>query len=711
MNPQVAISADFLKAYAGIPRNNQKKVRAFIEKFKADPTQSSIHYEPLESTRDDKIRTVRVGLDYRAVVIHPPQGDVYVLVWVDHHDEAMEWARNKVFEVNRYTGSFQVWEAVEGAGGGRAPVSAADATDAIPGERLLGGHTDDVLLLLGVPEPLLPAVRALRTEEDLDGLAPYLPDEATDALYYLASGYSLDETIDELDRKAHDGKVDVPETVDTGDFAAALLRPESKRQFKVVEDDHELADILSAPLARWRVFLHPSQDKLVRMKSTGPARVLGGAGTGKTVVAMHRARYLAKEVFTDAEQRILFTTFTRNLAADIERNLKELCGPELKRIEVKNLHQWARGFLTSRGIKVEPTNEAQRRKIWARVVDEHSDDQRPQSFYTEEWDKVVQAQGVTDEAGYLRARRAGRGTPLSRSQRKEVWRVMTAYRAELQTAGLMEYADIVREARLILEHKPGILPYAAVVADEVQDFAPEDLKLLRAIVPEGPNDVFVVGDAHQRIYGHKASLGQCGISIRGRRSRRLTVNYRTTHQIRRFAVALLEGMQVDDLDEGTDTTKGYRSLRQGVEPDVRHCETAAAEGEVIVGVIREWLAEVEPENICVVARTRDLIRERYEPLLRNAGISSTIIEPDEDAQGLGVRLATMHRVKGLEFPRMILASVHKGEMPRALPPEALPDAAALKNHEQSERRLLYVAATRARDTLVITGYGEKCPWL
>ena len=711
MNPQVAISADFLKAYAGIPRNNQKKVRAFIEKFKADPSQSSINYESLAATRDDKVRTVRVGDDYRAVVIHPPQGDVYVLVWVDHHDEAMRWAKNKVFEVNRHTGSFQVWEAVEGEAAEAAPVSAADATDAIPEERLLSGHTDDVLLLLGVPEPLLPAVRALRVEEDLDGLARYLPDEATDALYFLAAGYTLDETIDELDRKTGDGKVDVPDQVDTSDFASALLRPESKRLFKVVEDDHELADILSAPLARWRVFLHPSQDKLVRMKSKGPARVLGGAGTGKTVVAMHRARHLAKEVFPAPEQRILFTTFTKNLASDIGRNMKELCGPELKRIETRHLHQWAKGFLTSRGMKVKPPLPQQQRKLWARVVDEYGDDQRSQSFYTEEWDKVVQAQGVTSEADYLRARRAGRGTRLSRAQRKEVWRVMAAYRAALEAKGLMEYADIVREARLILEQKPGILPYAAVVADEVQDFTPEDLKLLRAIVPEGPNDIFVVGDAHQRIYGHKASLGQCGISVRGRRSRRLTVNYRTTHQIRRFAVALLEGMQVDDLDEGTDTTKGYRSLMQGAEPDVRHCDTATQERDLIVEVVQAWLKEVAPENICVVARTTELVCERYEPLLKNAGIATTVIKIDEDATGKGVRLATMHRVKGLEFPRMILASVHRGEMPLALPPEAVPDEAAQKSHEESERRLLYVAATRARDYLLITGYGEKCPWV
>lgn len=711
-----------------IPRKSQKRVRSFIEKFKADPTQGSIHYESLHSMRDEKVRTVRIGDDYRAVVISPPQGDVYLLVWVDHHDEAMAWAANKVFEVNRHTGSFQVWQAVDaasapkielaepaGAAEAKAPLAAVSAvtSEIIPEGRLLAGRTNDELLLFGVPEPLLPAVRALREQEDLDRLAEYLPDEASDALYYLASGYSVDEAIDELDRSAPPSERQ-PALVDTNDFVAAMMHPETKRQFKVVEDDAELAEILNAPLARWRVFLHPSQDKLVRIESKGPARVLGGAGTGKTVVAMHRARHLAKKVFPSAEQRILFTTFTKNLAHDIERNMRELCGPELDRIEVVNLHSWAQSFLVSRGIKVRVIRDEDfRRQIWSEVVDHHETD-RPVSFFVDEWELVAQAQGVKDEASYLKARRAGRGTPLSRGQRKEVWRVLAEYRTELDSRGLVEFADVVREARLILENREegeSLLPYAALVADEVQDFSPEDLRLLRAIVPEGSNDIFVVGDAHQRIYKHQSSLGRCGINVRGRRSRRLTVNYRTTAKIRRFAEALLERIAVDDLDEGADTTRGYRSLRLGVAPELAHCKTAQDEAELVVRSIQEWLAEdVRAENICLVARKKEHLRERYEPLLRNAGLHATVINSDEDTAAPGIRLATMHRVKGLEFPRVILASVHEGDVPLALPPEALGDAMARQAHEETERRLLYVAATRARDQLLITGFGRPCPF-
>ncbi|MEZ4383400.1 MAG: 3'-5' exonuclease [Nannocystaceae bacterium] len=711
----VAMSADFLNAFSRLGKQQQKKVRAWIDKFRADPTSKAINYKSLSGMRDDKVRSVRIDQKYRAIVIHPPKGDVYLLVWVDNHDEAVDWARNKVFEVNRYTGTFQVYEAVDAAPS--ASVSPAREAakieqvavsgDTVPAGFLLSNHRIEDLLLLGVPEPLLPAVVALRTEIDLDNLCKYLPAEAADAVYLLASGHSVDQTLDELDRRGGAAEP-VPEPVDTEDFVTSLAKPESQRVFKLLVDDAELAAILAAPLDQWRVFLHPSQAKLVVMKSKGSARVLGGAGTGKTVVAMHRARHLARNVFKGPGDRILFTTFTTNLAADIRHSLQQMCGAEFERIDVKHLQEVARDTLNSRGIKLQPlAREPQLRKAWEQALDGNALDFHP-VFYREEWDKVVQAQDVVDVDGYLKARRAGRGKRLSRRQRKHVWAVLSDYRQQLDLMGIREHADAIREARLVLLQSPS-RDYSAVVADEIQDFRTADLQFLRALVAPGPNDIFVVGDPHQRIYGHKASLSRCGISIRGQRSRKLRVNYRTTNEIRNWAVARLQGLNIDDLDEGADTLAGERSLRSGGPPEVELFEDLDTEIRHIAALVQSWINEgVPPEHICVAARTKALITETYVPALAERGIETVMIKTKSGERlDPGVRVASMHRVKGLEFPRMILVGIQRGTMPYEDAAYSTRDDTAQALYNESERKLLYVAATRARDVLVVTGHGER----
>ncbi len=713
--PQVALSSDFLKAFANIPPKKQKAVREALEKFKRDPTSLAQNYEKIHDVEDDKVRTVRCGIDYRAIVIAPPKGDVYLFAWVDHHDEAMAWARRKRFEVNQHTGTFQVYEVKTAAAADDAPRTAAAArlvssieSDVIPTGRLFSGHDNTTLLLFGVPEPLLVAVRALREEADLDGLARYLPQEAADALYLLAAGYSPEDAIDELDRTK---PVEPKPEFDPNDFEAAMARPGTQQTFKVVEDDHELAEILNSPLALWRIFLHPSQAKLVKMHSNGPARVLGGAGTGKTVVAMHRARYLAKTC--PVGKKILFTTFTTNLAADIQGLLGSLCGQELEQIEVTNLHAWARGVLQARGIKVRTTQEQpdKAKEGWDDACALDVNNRFVQSFYEAEWAEVVQAQGILDKAAYLRARRAGRGTRLSREQRGQVWEVLEGYRRFLQKNGLMDPADTIREARLLLEAGKVPQRYAAIVADEVQDFSESELCLLRAMVPESPNDLFLVGDAHQRIYGHKASLSRCGINVRGLRSRRLRLNYRTTQSIRNWGVAILRGMAVDDLDEGTDDAlKGYHSLRVGGAPEVVHHASEKAEDAFIVARVRSWIEKGRsPGDICITARTNKLVEKRYAQILKDAGFSVQIIKTDESKLGDGVRLATMHRIKGLEFPCVLIAGVEAGTMPLEL--KSYADETARQDHLDTEKRLLFVAATRARDELVVTGFGAKSEFL
>ena len=693
--PTVAIASDFLEAYARIPRAQQKKVRDFTEKFQANPKAPSINYEKIHAVKDDKVRTVRIDQQYRAIILHPSKGDVYVLVWVDNHDEAMDWAKNRTFEINPATGSLQVFN-----------VSEAEQAVVPPTKKKAAGmldQFDDVLLLsFAVPAVLLPAIRAVRKPDDLLALNKHLPAECAEALMWLLEGMPPYEVRDAVatQKKAQ---------VDTTDLAKALEHPDSRRRFVTIQSDKDLTGILNAPLVKWRVFLHPSQEKLVSKEFKGPARVLGGAGTGKTVVAMHRARHLASKVFSDNKDRILFTTYTGNLAQNVEEMLSTLC-PECKeRIEAVHLHSWAARFMKSHGTGFDIADSEDLDACWEQAWTDAEETAFDVGFLRQEWEQVVQANGIETVADYLKVPRTGRGHTLTRLQRGRVWKVFECYLDVLKQRGKQEWLQAIRATRRYLEEKKPALPYRAVVVDEAQDFHAEEWKLIRALVPSGVNDLFLVGDAHQRIYGRKVALTRCGIQIQGRSSK-LRINYRTTEQIRAWAIAMLQGVEVDDLDGDRDTAQGYKSLLSGPKPEHHHFSTSEKEQVFLAEKIRELLKDRSPEEICLVARTTKMVKDDYQALLKSLAINHTVLDKKKEDAGSGVRLATMHRVKGLEFPVMILAGVNSKTVPmRVASVESDPTSKA--EHEVRERSLLFVAATRARDQLLVTSWGSPSPFL
>lgn len=695
---------------SNIPKSEQKKVREFTEKFRKDPTQSSINYEPIHDVKDKKVRTVRIGLAYRAVVLHAPKGDVYILVWVDNHDEAMRWAKNKVFEINSETGGLQIidTEIIEKE---QPENEVADKVEESNKEEnqeylLFDEFTDKQLQKLGVPRLLLPSIRRLENEEELEQIREHLPDEAYEGLLSLAAGFSFEETLDELGREPDN------EEIDPDDFEKALDNPDTKRRFATVTSNEDLLDMLNAPLDKWRVFLHPTQEKIVKNNNKGPVRVLGGAGTGKTVAAMHRAKFLVEEVFTNTSDSIIFLTFTANLAKVIRNQLDSIVPESLrKRIVVTTVHSLANRILKRYDENFQTVSSREVREqvkhAWEIAVstEELGFDE---SFYREEWEDVVQRNGISTEKGYLRAKRIGRGTRISRLQRKQIWKVFEDYRSYLNRHNIKEWVDVVREARMVVEQNDVVLPYKAAIVDEAQDLHQEDYKLIRTIIPEGPNDLFIVGDTHQRIYKNKVVLSHSGINVRGGRSKRLKVNYRTTEQIRKWAVSVIEGLPYDDLDEGLDDQKGYKSLLHGLDPEIRSFGSLEEELSFIKDFVQNAVMnKVELSNLCLVTRSNKLIEDVYEPFFKKEGITSVILNPNETNQGDGIRLATMHRVKGLEFSHMIIASLNEGIMPPKNALEKAADEVSRNDIIQREKSLLYVAATRARDYLVVTSYGEQ----
>jgi superfamily I DNA/RNA helicase len=451
-----------------------------------------------------------------------------------------------------------------------------------------------------------------------------------------------------------------------------------------------MAAILNAPLAQWRVFLHPTQVKLAVGDRSGPVRVLGGAGTGKTVLAMHRVKWLAENRAAEG-QRVLFTTFTRNLAADIEHNLKSLCDLQaLARIEVKNLDAWMHNFMRAQKLEhriVYNRQQDQALQAWqyALATKDTSLD-LPEIFYEQELEQVVLAQGITTLDEYRVARRTGRSGVLTRAKRDKIWPVFEEYRGQLASRNLKEVDDAYREIANLLVSDPSRRPaLSAIVIDETQDFGPQALKLLRAMIAPGANDLFFVGDGHQRIYNrNRASMGKCGIDIRGR-SRKLYLNYRTTDEIRRHAVALLEGCEIDDLDDGHDENRRYKSLSHGPAPevvDVKGIEEAVVQAREFIKLLKTAHGNQET-SVCVIT-PGEKTREAFAGQLKKDGLHCVTITAQSnhsEAHGV-VHLATMHRAKGLEFDSVIVVapSEYFGE-----PGETL-----------NQRKLLYVSMTRAK---------------
>jgi superfamily I DNA/RNA helicase len=501
-------------------------------------------------------------------------------------------------------------------------------------------------------------------------------------------------------------------SVDTADFEAALERTGSKRHFVLIDEDTALEAMLDAPLEKWRIFLHPSQRELVQRNWNGPVRVLGGAGTGKSVVAMHRAAYLTERLFTEPDDRILFTTFTSNLALDTAAKLDQLCSPEARsRIEVTHIDRWVVGLLQRAGYDYRIAwwgSSRQLDELWQTALGLGATQPFSPAFLRDEWELVVQPQGCESWEDYKRANRSGRGVRMSREQRRGIWPVFEEYRLQLDKHRLREPEDAVRDATALLERGTLRVGLRSIVVDEAQDMSTNAFALLRAAIPgEQPNDLFIVGDGHQRIYRKRVVLSRAGVNIRGR-GRRLRINYRTTDEIRRYAVALLEGIPFDDLDAGDDSVRGYRSLMHGETPELLVADTFEGEVEAIA----QWLAGADLSRACLVARTNDLV-DRYAEALEDRGVPTVRLRSHaaDDSRREGLRVATMHRVKGLEYDRMIVAGMSRELMPLRSAVHRTEDSAVRREVELMERALLYVALTRARRAALVTAHGVISPWI
>ena len=692
---KVAISADFLTAFAALPRQIQGKVTEFMNKFRNDPTSSGINYEKLNACQDKKICSVRIDDTYRGIVVRQPETGVYLLLWVDHHDEAYAWAKNKKCEVNPKTGAIQIYDMII------APQVIPAAQDFC----LFSELSDKDLVELGLPEEMIPFARSIGDAQEFYTKKSSFPADTFETLSWIAEGFPLDEVKTLVKQEQDEGAV-------SDSLADALDSPETLKSFVVVEGEDELRRIMAEPLEKWRVFLHPTQRKIVKKNYSGAARVLGGAGTGKTVVAMHRAKQLAAGL--KDKERILFTTYTANLASDIKDNLRKICTmDELRRIDVINLDAWVAQFLREHGYSAEIAYDDKITRIWEDAVaaNDFSGD-FPVSFYEDEYNRVVVAQEAFSLEKYIKATRTGRGTQLSRKKRMQIWKVFEAYQNMMKEQQVRDINTAMYECRMLLLKSNSETRYKHVIVDEGQDLSVNGFRLLRAIAgEEHENDIFIVGDAHQRIYKNKAALSKCGINVRGRSSI-LRINYRTTEEIRKAAFALLNGISFDDLDDDFDTGDRCQSLTHGKAPQVNRFANANEEFDSILKEIKGLVdGGVSAKNICVVARTHKLLDDYISQFTAN-GIRCYEIKGNKaDDRGLdGIRVATMHRVKGLEFQYIFIVAANKRIVPLA---SAIDHTDSVSEQETmtAEKCLLYVALTRAQKGAYVSSYGQMSEFL
>lgn len=674
-----------------LPKKIQTKVVNFQRKFRECTTANGMHLEPIAQFNDASMRTARIDDNYRAVI--GLIDDNAYLLYVGTHENAYNWGIRKKLVWNDHTQACQlvtVHQITE------TVVKTKESEEIYPYADVL----EEQWLKIGVPEELVTQVRLIKSLDDLELLEEYLPTDAFENIYNLLDGENIDDIIAEIE----DGQAKENED--------QLLSNNNKRRFVELTDDDALQRILDNDMDKWQLFLHPSQQKLVDADYKGTMKVSGGAGTGKTVAALHRLKHLSK----NPGAKILFTTYTRTLRENLEDLVKKM---EINRFRctLSNIDQvlveTARQYNIKDGYKIlDYSGNEESLKLWREVLETEVTEFDEKFLYDEYIDVIVYF-GIADVKSYMMQQRVGRTKALSRKQRIQIWKLAEKYIELKQERKVVDRLELFNETTKYLNDN-NIRPYTNVIADEFQDFSNPELKFLRALVAEGRNDLFLTGDPMQRIYsGRKINFSAAGINVKGVRSRRLKINYRTTEPIKKVAVSVIKGLTFEDMDGGTESMKGYVSLIHGGEKPIYKIVCNATD-EVTQTV--EWVNEcinnqINANDICIAAPSMGLMKE-LQSYLHTNGIAYKVLK-GMSKQGVsnGISLCTLHSLKGLEFKVVVLIGINERNIPSKVT-EGYPftgmDTLDKKEFLSSKRSLLYVAITRARQLVYMIGYGEPC---
>lgn len=692
------IADTFTKALSKLSRQEQSAAKITVFDLQRDPSAPGLRFHRIDKSKDPNFWSIRVDRDVR-IVVHKTANS-FLICYVDHHDDAYKWAERRRIETHPKTGAAQIVEVRERiedamtpsyeqpdvghpmAADVSTPFVPRDPESIVPPTPIFASLTEEQLLGVGVPEDWVKDIHAAGEDEFL-ALVEHLPEEATEALLEFATTGVL----------ATPGpSIDVADPFD---------HPDAQRRFRIMEGAYELALALDYPWDQWAVFLHPSQRDVVERDFGGPTRVSGSAGTGKTVVALHRTAHILDR---NPDAKVLLTTFSSPLANVLEQRLKVLTGDDPStstRSTVLPFQGLAKElFALITGYDPRPAALPQIQATIEAAAQEENFSEFPVRFLMSEWSNVVDAWQIVDVDAYADVPRLGRKNRLGRKQRQRLWPVFERTRELLDAKSLHTWPQI---CLTVTEHfrRREDKPFSHVVVDEAQDLGVPELRMFAAISPQKPDALFFAGDLGQRIFQEPFSWLALGVDVRGR-SRTLKVNYRTSHQIRQ-AVDRLLPKSLHDVDGEELDRAGTVSLFNGPNPAIRLAEDQASEAERVVEWLQGLVDDGLPrEEIGIFVRSdRELSRARDVATAVGSGILE-LSERVEDRCGR-VSIGTMHFAKGLEFKAVVVMACDDEVLPLQSRIEAVADEAGLDEVYETERHLLYVACTRAREHLLITG--------
>jgi len=676
------IADTFTDSLDKLTNDEQKAVKTTAFDLQMNPAHPGRQFHKLGKAKDKNFWSVRAGRDIR-VIVHKTDASL-MLCYVDHHDAAYAWAERRKLERHPKTGAAQLVEVRETVREIAVPryvdVPVAPEPKA-PARTLFDDVSEDDLLGYGVPPEWMADVKAA-TEDSVLELADHLPAEASEALLELATGNTPAapvHTASEIDPFEH---------------------PDAQRRFRVMTDKDELERALEFPWEKWTVFLHPAQRQIVEREFSGPARVAGSAGTGKTIVALHRAVHLARR---HPDARVLLTTFSETLANALRVKLRRLIGNEprmAERLDVLSMEGLALRLHEAHVGPAKLTTEEVVRELLADEASGIEGLRFSAQFLWTEWSAVVDAWQLADWDAYRDVRRLGRKTRLAETQRKLLWQVYERVPAGLEARGLVTMSGVFGRLTEVLEESPNP-PYDFAVVDEAQDVGVAELRFLSALGRGRTESLFFAGDLGQRIFQQPFSWKALGVDIRGRSST-LRINYRTSHQIRRQADRLL-GPELSDVDGNAEDRRGTVSVFNGPVPLVEVVESPEAEVKLVAERIRVWTADgLQPHEIAVFVRSEDQF-SRAQAALDASDLPYRVVGPRMETTLGQASLSTMHRAKGLEFRAVAVMACDDEVVPLQERIETVTDDSDLDEVYNTERHLLYVACTRARDRLLVSG--------